>query len=333
MTRRAILLAILIQAAVWAPPARAEEPPQRGMWVWHYEAYASPWSRRRLIEFCQAEKITLLLVQVHYRMDRRSKAPLGLRNPAGYGDLIRRAKEAGIRVEALEGDPEWSQPSGQGTFWPKLKVILDWNSSQPPERRFSGLHLDVEPYLLDDFATTHKWELLREYVEFMARARERVKACDPSLLFAADIPFWYDQYPEEDEYLNHCVVEFGGAKKPVSSHLQDLCDYIGIMSYRQQALGEDSITDISKGELAYAEKIGKRIFCGVETSDQDPPKITFYGTDPKLFREQVALVEQTFKGRPGFGGVLIHHYLSYREYLKSKPGPRRNYKGSTSTAR
>ena len=157
----------------------------------------------------------------------------------------------------------------------------------------------------------------------MAQARDRVKQCNPSLIFAADIPFWYDVH-EEDEYLNHCVLEFHGKKKYASSHLQDICDYVGIMSYRRNALGENSITRLCEGELAYAEKIGKKIFCGVETSpDQDPPTISFYGTDPPFFREQLALVEKAFRGRPGFGGILIHHYLSYQAFLRRRITPLR----------
>ncbi len=320
-----LLFIVMLQAVFWTTPVYSEEthPPQRGMWVWHLQCYATRAKREQLIQFCKSERITLLLVQVHYDMDRRAKTPRGLRRPQAYGDLIQKAREAGISVEALEGDPEWSHPAGQGTFWPKLKVILDWYKAQPPNRRFAGLHLDVEPYLLSEFQTTHKLDLLRGYLQFMAQARDRVKQCDPSLIFAADIPFWYDVY-EEDEYLNHCVLEFHGKKKYASSHLQDICDYVGIMSYRRNALGENSITRLCEGELAYAEKIGKKIFCGVETSPgQDPPTISFYGTDPPLFREQLALVEKAFRGRPGFGGILIHHYLSYQAFLRKRITPLR----------
>ncbi len=317
-----LLIALLLQVTVQLTPAGSEEPmpvfsgPQRGMWVWHFQTYSTQRERERLIEFCRSEKITLLLVQVHYRLNPETDDPIALRNPEAYGDLIEAARNVGITVEALEGDPHWTLPSERNSWWVKFKVIMDWYDAQPLKRRFAGLHLDVEPYLLEDFDTTKKWEILRQYVEFMAQVREALKKRAPELLFAADIPFWYDNVLQEDEFVNHNVVEFNGVKKPVSFHILDLCDYIGIMSYRRQAFGENSITQLCKEELAYAEKIGKKIFAGVEMSpDQDPPTISFYGTDVDFFRGQINLVDSLFGHRKGFGGILIHYYNTYAAFL------------------
>ena len=317
-----ILYAALLSLFPWTSSVMAEQAvPRRGMWVWHFQCYATPSEKDRLIQFCKAQKINLLLVQVHYDEDPQTRFPRGIRDPKAFGDLIQQAKEAGIVVEALEGDPQWALRSGQASFWPKFDVIMNWYKSQPPSRRFAGLHLDVEPYLLDQFHTTRKWDLLRDYLEYLAEVRQRMKQQAPSLILAADIPFWYDNHPE-DEYLDHNVVEFNGKKKYVSSHVQDICDYIGIMSYRRKAVGENSITKLCEGEMAYAEKIGKKIFAAVEMSpNQDPPTISFYGMDVPLFREQMDLVDKTFGGRPGYGGILIHHYLSYREFLEGGKSP------------
>ncbi len=277
-------------------------------------------ARNRLIEFCRGENLSLMLVQVHYKLDPATQIPLAMRDPQAYGALIEQAQKAGITVEALEGDPHWALKDQRETWWQKFDVIMDWYDRQPSQRRFSGLHLDVEPYLLDGFDTPEKWNILTQYVEYMDEVRTALKKRSPELIFAADIPFWYDNILHDDEYSNHCIVEFKGAKKPVSQHIQDICDYIGIMSYRQHALGENSITQLCLGELAYAKTLGKKVFSGVEMSpDQDPPTISFYGTTVALFREQVGLVEKTFGQRREFGGVLIHYYNSYRDFLESAP--------------
>ncbi len=290
------------------------------MWVWHFEAYSTAEARNQLIEFCKGEKLSVIFVQVHYELDPTTQIPLAMRNPQAYGALIEQANQAGITVEALEGDPHWALKDQRETWWQKFKVIMDWYDRQPSQRRFSGLHLDVEPYLLDGFDTPEKWSILAQYVDYMNEVKIALQKRAPKLIFAADIPFWYDNILNADEYSNHCIVEFNGAKKPVSQHIQDICDYIGIMSYRQYALGENSITQLCQGELTYAEKIGRKIFPGVEMSpDQDPPTISFYGTNVALFREQVGLVEKTFGQRRGFGGVLVHYYNSYRDFLKSAP--------------
>ena len=317
-----LLLLLICSSGAEAKPSA----PIRGMWVWDFEAYETRKERERLIDLCRLEGITLLLVQVHYRTDPNTKLPTGMQDSQAYGDLIQECRKTGIAVEALEGDSHWAIKAGQADFWPKLTIILDWYKSQPANRRFAGLHLDVEPYLLKDFDTPYKLQILREYVEFMAKVRNRVKKVSPDLIFAADIPFWYDVYPE-DEYLNHCVVEFNGVKKSTSSHIQDICDYIGIMSYRRHAVGENSIFDISVGEMNYAEKIGKKVFLGVETMpDQDPAYISFWGTNIPWFRKQIGLLEQTCAKQKGFGGILIHHYVSYRLLLES-PVPETQQEG------
>ncbi|MCM8794567.1 MAG: hypothetical protein NC819_02025 [Candidatus Omnitrophica bacterium] len=321
-------LGLLFQFITPVLPLQAQEPvqsaaerPVKGMWVWHFQTYSTAAERQRLLDFCREEGITLLLVQVHYALDPVTGVPTGMRDPQAYGDLIEQAKRASITVEALEGDPKWPLPEWEKTWWPKFNVIMDWYNRQPPQRRFSGLHLDVEPYLLPDFDTREKWNILWLYVDFMDRVRKELRRRGPELVFAADIPFWYDNFPKADEFLNHNVIEFNGAEKPASHHIQDICDYIGIMSYRQHATGPNSITRLCEEELAYAEKIGKKIFCGVEMSpDQDPPSISFYGTSVELFREQTDLVYRTFGRRRGFGGLLIHYYNTYSAFL-GKPLP------------
>ncbi len=291
------------------------------MWVWHFDAYSTEKERQRLLRFCESEKITLLLVQVHYRLPPDGETPTALRDPKAYGDLIESARKAGITVEALDGHPKWALPEGRKSWWERFAVIMGWYEAQPPKRRFAGLHLDVEPYLLENFNSTHRWEILGHYVEYMAEVRDALKARAPELVFAADIPFWYDNQPEEDDYLSHYVVELNGVKKPASLHVIDLCDYVGIMSYRQKALGANSISELCREEMEYAEKAGKKVYPAVEMSpDQDPPYISFYGTTVDFFREQIALLDKQFRGRKGYGGILIHYYNSYSDFL-GKPLP------------
>jgi hypothetical protein len=91
------------------------------------------------------------------------------------------------------------------------------------------------------------------------------------------------------------------------------------MSYRQKAVGGNSITSVCEGELAYGEQIGKKVFASVEMSQiKDTPTISFYGTAPSLFREQFGLVVGALAPRKSFGGVMIHHYKSFRDYLEGE---------------
>ena len=314
----AATLLLLTLAQTESSPAVSH--PERGMWVWRFESWSLPPERERLLAFCSQEKIDRLLVQVHYKLNPQTNVPESVLAPEELGDLIQKANAAGISVEALEGDPEWSHRSGQATFWPKLEAILIWNEQQPRNRRFTGLHLDVEPYLLKEFKSDRKPELMREYLGFLEQVRQRMRQQVPEWTLAADIPFWYDSNPETD--LEHCVVEFNGKKKYLNCHVQDICDYVGVLTYRQKALGENAIVPLCEGELSYAEQLGKKIFACVEMSPakgEDPPTISFYGTPLSWFRSQLDLVYKTLENRPGFAGVLIHHYQTYRDFLESSP--------------
>jgi len=316
-------------AATLPPPKAAAEPgkpaavrvgPERGMWVWHFECYADPQERDRLIAFSKEQGIGRLLVQIHYEADRSSPEPdkkLAVRGADALGELVQKAGESGIAVEALDGDPSWALPSEQAGFWPKLDAILAWNQQQPANRKLAGVHLDVEPYTLKQFKSEEKPAVMRGYLDLLSESARRIKAQDVSMVLAADIPFWYDSR-EEKEADNH-FFEYNGKKQPLSRHVQDICDYVAVMSYRQKAVGGNSISSTSEGEIAYAESIGKRAFPSVEMSEvSDTPTITFYGTDPALFRERFDELLGALNGRKGFGGVMIHHYKSFRTYLETE---------------
>jgi len=243
-----------------------------------------------------------------------------VRAPEALAELVRMAAEQGIVVEALDGDPSWALASGQESFWPKLDAILAWNDQQPADAKIVGIHLDIEPYLLKQFKTDEKPRVMREYLEMLGEVSRRLKARNPPLTLAADIPFWYDSRQENES--DNCFFEFGGKKQPLNRHVQDICDYVAVMSYRQKAVGGNSISSISEGEMAYAEQIGKKVFPSVEMTEVgETPSISFYGTSPSLFGEQYAILVEALKAKKSFGGVMIHHYKSYNTYLSSgKPG-------------
>ena len=98
-----------------------------------------------------------------------------------------------------------------------------------------------------------------------------IAEADSSLTFANDIPFWYDGNEK-------FIVEFNGAEKYLNEHIQDISDFIGIMSYRTKMTGANSVMDITRSELAYGAKIGRPVYLGIETVElPNTPGITFYG--------------------------------------------------------
>jgi hypothetical protein len=87
------------------------------------------------------------------------------------------------------------------------------------------------------------------------------------------------------------------------------------MDYRDRAHGPDGILSHAQDELAYGRKIGKPVWLGVETSDNEILKLTFFDNKPADMERELGLVKQALKDESAFGGFVIHHYGSYRRWL------------------
>ncbi len=285
----------------------------KGLWVWHKRFIIDPLEQDELLAFCQRQGINLLMVQIHYP---HGSEPVAIDQPQRYAELIGKAAELGIRVEALDGEKSMGLAENHGRSLAVLQAILELNATLPEGKRFSGIHYDIEPYLLDDWSDgARRTQIMSDLLDYFSKARELVREADPGMSFASDIPFWFDTDTSEDGL--PLALEYAGQTKPIQQHIQDICDYVGIMSYRTKALGPNSITDIVEREVAYAEAIGKSVCAAVETIEYLPaPSISFNGRTADEFHEQFDLAWDTLAERPGFGGMLMHCYPQVREVLE-----------------
>ena len=129
---------------------------------------------------------------------------------------------------------------------------------------------------------------MKDLLDYYDQAGERIHRFDPDMTLSCDIPFWFDTPTSEDGL--PLAVRFAGQTKPIQQHIQDLCDYVGIMSYRREAVGPNSITALVADELAYAKQIGKVICPAVENGEYPPvPTISFYGQPASRFEKNFSL--------------------------------------------
>lgn len=261
-----------------------------------------------LFDFCKKYGFNRILLQIH--LDPQLK----FIQPEQWKRFLKQARLRGIAVEALDGAPDMARKANWDNTLKILEAVLEFNEAQPQDERFVGIHYDIEPYVSPtwkkgDQVTRH--EMMMEYLEFLAKARQRLAAVTPHMVMAADIPMWYDRKPAEFS------IDFGGQTKNFHQHIQDLTDYIGIMSYRRKADGNNGVIAAVSDEMAYAEKIGKVVCPALETIKlKDEPTITFYGLPAERFWETKKAVESELSARPGFGGMLIHSYRGMRELLE-----------------
>jgi hypothetical protein len=276
------------------------------MWVWQHKDLEDSKGRGRLLAFCRERGIGRIFVEITFVGESGSRKLAG---QEGLRDLLRKAADAGVVVEALDGHQEMSLEKCREDTLQRLDVVLAFQSELPVSARFAGLHYDMEPYLGERWKSGDEQGVMRETLETMAAIREKVTP-DTGLTLAYDIPSWYDRHPDTLSIL------FKGVKKNFHQHIQDLSDYIGIMSYRREA---GTILEICAAEFAYGEEIGKKVYPAMETGRlKEEPEITFYGATPEMFLGVLKEVQDAKRSSAAFGGVFLHYYGSLRELFDRK---------------
>ncbi len=307
------LIAPGIAAAVDAGPTARTPAPELasrhplGTWVWLPIYLHDTEERRSLLRFCKEQGFDRVLLQVPFagETDRIDYS-------ADLGTFLGLAADAGIKVEALDGGPTSGQEDKRELTLRRLQAVLALHQAQPPGRGFSGLHYDIEPYLSQRWRDGDIGHVALETLATMQAVYQTTKAAAPGLTVAYDIPPWYDKYGGELD------VEFDGQRKNFRAHIQDLSDYVGVMSYRRLPTGTNSVLDLSSAVIAYAEQTHKKFFLSLETVPlKNDPQITFYGTAPGTLAHTVDALYSALKDSPAFGGVLVHDYDHLRPLFEA----------------
>lgn len=316
------LLYLLLNLFILPTGVRAAEP-FVGMWVWKERWINTQAERQRLIAFCGEQGITRLMMNIHFDWaESADPAEPRLRYPDELRDLLALGRDTGVTVEALDGG-RLIGPDEQARYMAKLNAIIAFNQTLPDDARFVGVHYDIEPHVTDVFKASYESRVpvMRDLLTFYAAVNAKLRLDAPGMTLACDVPMWLDGRTEGDR---SCMVEFMGTTKNLVHHIQDLTDYIGIMSYRRFALGKNSVTYHVQNEMDYADSVGRGVCAGVETgkATADPKEtaiISFYGIPSDVFWSEVGKVHEMFEGRPAYRGVLIHCYARFQEYLADNP--------------
>ncbi|MDD5067940.1 MAG: hypothetical protein PHF84_12920, partial [bacterium] len=236
------------------------------MWVWLAEDILfNDKNQNELLAFCKQRNIQELFFQILYEFTgskEKNDFRCTLLHPDSFRKFIRNASKNHIRIHALEGYPDWVMRERHHEPLAFCRAICDYNRSSAPDERFYGIHLDNEPYLMIAYKSPLRTRICREYIELNDKLTRLVKE-NSSMVFGIDIPFFFDQPDEKSGKIE--LVEYQGKKKPVSEHLLDIVDNVGIMGYRDFAFGADGMIFHSRGEMDYAEKAGKKVYMGIET--------------------------------------------------------------------
>jgi hypothetical protein len=262
-------------ATVTATPADT-----RAMWVWDTSSPAAT------VDLAVSAGIDQLFVAVPPNLTTSSQLP-------AIKTLADRAKAAGIRVDALGGDPGWvDNPSWVVTYWLK------------PARNsglFTGIHVDVEPYSTPAW-TTDQPAVVSKYLTLL----DKLKANAGTIPIEADIPFWFNTI---------AATASGGASSSLDREIMKRTAGVTVMSYRNTATGPDGTLDIATAALTAGVALGKPVRLGQETTylgdSAVDRKQTFYGWTRTAMETQLAQVNAGAAGYSSYAGLAIHSAAGY----------------------
>ena len=291
----------------------AARPAERAIWIWEQPSYAmveSPTEADAAFAFLRRQRVGTLYLYADSFQGRN----LIVERPQAYRDFISRAHRKGFKVYALLGSAylnteRYVLPARRADARAMLQRVLAYNAAAGPGGKFDGVNFDIEPHLLDQWST-EKRKLLHDFLEMSASLMALKRKSGETLPIGPAMPFWWDGIE----------LAWHGKTKPVSQHVIDTVDYVVLMDYRNKAAGGDGILAHADSEMAYATQVHKPVVIGLEITPNELDKVTFNKRTEAEFEQEVALVERAYRGRRAYGGLALHHYRGYQQWLGAQRG-------------
>jgi len=165
-------------------------------------------------------------------------------------DFIARAHEKGIKVYRLDREDEaiLDDTAFRDRY---LNKYLPYQASRPPNQRFAGVHLDMEPWGLPDYSA-NSGVYRQNMIDFMVGLRDSF----PSEHFDYDL----------DVGRTQTVTYRGQPNVPLYQAMIQEADRVIIMSYRDTAEKIYNLTAVP-AYIAYAKSLDKPIFLSVNATN------------------------------------------------------------------
>ncbi|WP_020145354.1 hypothetical protein [Terracoccus sp. 273MFTsu3.1] len=260
--------------------ASSSAPDTRAMWVWDTSTPAAT------VDLAVGAGIDQLFVAVPPNLATSSQLP----NIKALSD---RARAAGIRVDALGGDPGWVD----NPTW----VVTYWLKPAKSSGLFTGIHVDVEPYSTSAWGTDQQ-SVVSKYLTLL----DKLKANAGTYPIEADIPFWFNTIR---------AVTSTGAASTLDREIMKRTAGVTVMSYRNTAAGTDGTLDVASPALTAGAALGKPVRLGQETnylgSTAVDTKQTFYGWTRTAMEAQLVQVNAGARAYATYAGLAIHDATGY----------------------
>jgi hypothetical protein len=262
--------------------ATVDRPVYKATWLWNTSSLFQ--SMENTFQILQQNGVNLVYLQV----DPDVRA-------SDYSSFIREASARGIEVHALGGAPDWIVQDKQIKVYKLIDWVKTYNNSVPAVEQFKGIHLDVEPFVLQAwYADTDT--MLGLWRDTVSGFVEEMKIETPNLIAGADLPVWLEKFNVPDGQ---------GGRTTLSNWMIHKLDQSTLMAYRDNAA--DIISSITI-ELAEAEKNGKPVIVAVETLQSSEGPISYYEKGRSQMMRDLSTVDETLRSRTPYAGYAFHDY-------------------------
>jgi hypothetical protein len=255
-------------------------------WLWSTSLIGTSESRNSILQFAIEQSIGRIYLQVDPDVAR-----------SAYSAFITAAADNGIEIHALGGAPDWILPDQRKQIANLIKWVKDYNQSVLEKERFTGIQVDIEPYLLQEWLNDRD-TMVKNWIEALTLFNNEAKK-DSALTTSAALPFWLGEVAvpsERDVMLNE--------------KLMNQLDEVTLMSYRDQAA---ALVEITASDLAVGDRLGKKIFVGVETNPSSEAAYTsFHQNSRTAMNRQFKSIDRLLKHHPSYAGIAVHDYTGWR---------------------
>lgn len=282
-----IVTVLLLSVVSTACDAASPRPnPMKATWLWDTSLISTLENRQAVLQFAKEQSIGRIYVQVNPDVAKNT-----------YRAFIQEAAQAGIQIHALDGAPNWIRSDQQQYIVSMVKWVKDYNASVLENERFSGIQVDIEPYVLPEWHNERD-VTVSSWITAMTLFTNEVKH-DSTLTVSAALPFWLHEISIPDESSIRLNAKFIG-----------MLDEVTLMSYRDQA---EALIEITADDLALADQLGKKVFVGVETNpSSEAAFVSFYEEGRAVLNQQLTLIDDSLKGHASYAGIAVHDYTGWK---------------------
>ena len=333
-TTSVLVTAAVLFVLIGAPPGAAAAEPSLAEIIQGHDLAMFEWNRLSQVKTAVTDERldalrhdgfkTIYVDISEYVEAAAQQAPLDQLN-AALKDVVVRARSFGLTVQAVAGEPNWTDQALRRMGPMTVDLVAAYNKSAGNDQ-LQGIQFDIEPYV-DPAWWTDVTASLKAYLSTIRGIVDRYNQVVPPgptrLQLGVAIPFWYDGTPDVP------AVQFGASPKPAPAAFQ-LIDmlatnsraYVLVMAYRNFAsspdrrINADGSIALVSSEFDYARK--SRATCGIMIgqefgglSDQYAFKTSFGTVGRAAFRQAASELVATYGGRSQFRGLSVNYLDAY----------------------